>query len=78
MAGHVAPEAAVGGAIALIQNGDTITFDVLNRLLEVAVSPEEMSRRRAEWVAPTPRYTSGALAKYARLVSSAAQGAVCD
>jgi dihydroxy-acid dehydratase len=78
MAGHVAPEAAVGGPIALVQNGDIITFDAVNRRLEVAVSPEEMSRRRAEWVVPTPRYTTGALAKYARLVSTAAQGAVCD
>ena len=76
MAGHVAPEAAVGGPIAAIQDGDIITFDVPSRKLQVEVSTEEMERRLSQWTPPTSAHTSGALAKYAKLVGSAAQGAV--
>jgi dihydroxy-acid dehydratase len=76
-AGHIAPEAAVGGPIAIIEEGDTITLDIPKRLIQVELSEEEMQRRLGQWQAPAPRYTSGALAKYARLVSSAARGAVC-
>ena len=74
--GHVAPEAAVGGPIGLVQDGDIITMDVDARTLEVNISDEEMERRRAAWQPPTPRHTSGVLGKYAKLVSSASKGAV--
>ena len=77
MIGHVAPEAAVAGPIALVRDGDTITLDIANRRIEVEVPEAEMTQRREAWKAPAPRYTSGALAKYARLVSSASEGAVC-
>ena len=73
MVGHVAPEAASGGPIALLRDGDTITLDVRARRLEVAA---DLDSRRAQWKPPAPRYTSGAMAKYARLVSSASEGAV--
>jgi len=73
MVGHVAPEAAVGGPIALVHDGDTVTLDVDARRLDVDAELEE---RRSEWQAPEPRYTWGALAKYARLVASASEGAV--
>jgi len=76
--GHIAPEAAVGGPIALINEGDTITLDIPNRIVQLEVSEEELQRRLGQWQAPAPKYTHGALAKYARLVSSAARGAVCD
>ena len=76
--GHVAPEAAVGGAIALAQEGDRITIDAGRRLLQLEISEEELSRRRAAWTPPKPRYTTGVLHKYARLVSSASLGAVTD
>jgi dihydroxy-acid dehydratase len=76
--GHVAPEAAVGGAIALVEEGDTITVDAESRLLQLNVSGEEMARRRAAWRRPAARYTRGVLAKYARLVSSSSTGAVTD
>ncbi len=76
--GHVAPEAAVGGPIAILQDGDTITLDIPQRLIRVELSEEEIQRRLGQWTAPAPRYTTGALAKYARLVSSAARGAVCS
>ncbi len=76
--GHVAPEAAAGGPIALLEEGDLITIDAEQRLLSVDVCREEMARRRAEWIAPTPRYTAGVLHKYARQVSSASLGAVTD
>ncbi len=75
--GHIAPEAQVGGAIALIQNGDTITLDIPNRLIRLEVGDEELQRRLGQWQAPAPKYIHGALAKYARLVSSASRGAVC-
>jgi dihydroxy-acid dehydratase len=76
--GHVAPEAAVGGTLALVQEGDPVTIDVERRLLQLEVDEAELARRRAAWKPPAPRYTSGVLAKYARLVGSAAQGAVTD
>ena len=76
MAGHVAPEAAKGGPIALVCDGDTILFDEQNRKLELEVSEEELASRRAAWRPPKSKTTSGVMAKYARLVSSAAQGAV--
>ena len=76
MAGHVAPEAAVGGPIAAVREGDMINFDVPNRRLDVEISEAEMAARLATWTEPVPKYTKGVFAKYARLVSSAAQGAV--
>jgi dihydroxy-acid dehydratase len=76
MIGHVAPEAQVGGPIALIEDGDIITMNVENRELSVDVSDEELDRRRANWSAPPPNYTHGVMAKYAKLVSSASRGAV--
>ena len=76
MVGHVAPEAALGGPIAHVREGDVVTLDVPGRRLDVAIPPEEMERRRARWSAPAPNFNTGALAKYAKLVSSAAQGAV--
>ena len=76
MAGHVAPEAAVGGTIALVRDGDIITLDIPGRRLEVDISQEEMDERRRGLTPPPPAYTTGALAKYARLVSSSSVGAV--
>ena len=76
MVGHVAPEAALGGPIAHVREGDVVTLDIPRRRLDVAISPEDMERRRAQWSAPAPNFDTGALAKYAKLVSSAAQGAV--
>jgi dihydroxy-acid dehydratase len=76
--GHVAPEAAVGGTIALVHEGDPVTIDADRRLLQLEVDEAEIARRRAAWTPPAPRYTSGVLHKYARLVGSAAQGAVTD
>jgi dihydroxy-acid dehydratase len=76
--GHVAPEAAVGGNIALVQEGDLVTIDADARLLQVEISDTELEQRRSQWVAKEPRYTRGILAKYAKLVSSSAEGAVTD
>ncbi len=76
--GHVAPEAAVGGAIALVNEGDSITMDAERRVLQLNVPDAEIARRRAAWHPPAPRYTRGVLAKYARQVSSASKGAVTD
>ena len=76
--GHVAPEAAVGGAIALVEEGDSITIDADARLLQLNISDEELELRRIRWTAPKPRYTRGVLAKYAAQVSSASVGAVTD
>jgi dihydroxy-acid dehydratase len=76
--GHVAPEAATGGPIALVLEGDRVTIDSERRLLQLEVSQEELTRRRAAWKAPKPRYTAGVLYKYAKLVSSASVGAVTD
>ena len=76
--GHVSPEAAVGGTIGLLKEGDSITIDAHQLLLQVNISDEELAQRRAVWVAPAPRYTKGVLAKFAKLVSSASLGAVTD
>jgi dihydroxy-acid dehydratase len=76
--GHVAPEAAVGGPIALVREDDPITIDADRRLLSIDVPDPELARRRSEWRAPAPRYTAGVLFKYARQVSSASLGAVTD
>ena len=78
MAGHVAPEAAKGGPIAIVQEGDTILFDEQNRKLQLEVSEEEIQARLAAWQPPEPKFKRGVMAKYARLVSSAAQGAVTN
>jgi dihydroxy-acid dehydratase len=75
--GHVAPEATHGGPIALVADGDRIRLDMTARTLDLLVEPAELERRRADWKLPPPRYETGALAKYAKLVGSAAQGAVC-
>lgn len=74
--GHVAPEAQVGGALALLRDGDVICIDSREKSLRVELSEDELSRRREQWRAPEPRYTRGALAKFARLASSASKGAV--
>jgi dihydroxy-acid dehydratase len=76
MVGHVAPEAALGGPIAAIREGDRVTIDTKSRKLEVEISDTEIARRLAEWKAPTPRYATGVFAKYAALVTSAAEGAI--
>jgi dihydroxy-acid dehydratase len=76
--GHVAPEAYVGGTIALVQEGDSITIDADLRLIQLNVDQAELARRRAAWRAPAPRYTRGVLAKYMKLVSTASLGAITD
>ena len=76
MIGHVAPEAARGGPMAAVQDGDEIVIDVANRSIRLGVTDEALARRLNQWHGPAPRYNSGVLAKYARLVSSAATGAV--
>jgi dihydroxy-acid dehydratase len=76
MAGHVAPEAAMGGPIALVHEGDTVVFDIPSRRLDLKVAEEELARRRAQWQAPAPRYRTGVFAKYAATVTSAAEGAI--
>ena len=76
--GHVAPEAAVGGNIALLENGDSITIDADAGSLNVHLTDEELSGRRANWNPPRPWYSAGVIAKYAKLVSSASLGAVTD
>jgi dihydroxy-acid dehydratase len=76
--GHVAPEAFVGGTIALVHEGDSITIDAEKRLLQLNVSDEELAKRKAQWKQPAPRYTRGVMAKYAKLVSTASKGAVTD
>jgi len=76
MAGHVSPEAALGGPIGAVRDGDIIRFDVRKRLLEVEISDDVLRQRMAEWKAPQPRYPTGVFAKYAALVSSASQGAI--
>ncbi|WP_216921096.1 dihydroxy-acid dehydratase [Synechococcus sp. CCAP 1479/9] len=76
--GHVAPEAAVGGTIALVQEGDSITVDAKQRLIQLNVADEELAHRRSGWTKPAPRYRTGVLGKYARLVSSSSLGAVTD
>jgi dihydroxy-acid dehydratase len=76
--GHVAPEAYVGGTLALVEEGDSITIDADHSLLQLNVPDEELARRRAAWTPPPPRYTRGVLAKYAKLVSSSSLGAITD
>jgi len=76
--GHVAPEAYVGGTIALVKEGDSITIDAGKRLLQLNVSAKELAARRKKWKAPKPRYTRGLMAKYMRLVSTASKGAITD
>src|SRR5271157_1550373 len=76
MAGHVSPEAALGGPIAAVRDGDVIRFDVRKRVLEVEISDDVLRQRMAQWKAPAPRYPTGVFAKYAALVSSASQGAI--
>jgi len=76
--GHVSPEAYVGGTIALVHEGDSITIDALNQLIQLNVTDAEIAQRRAAWKAPAPRYTRGVLGKFAVLASSASKGAVTD
>ncbi|MGQ0792273.1 MAG: dihydroxy-acid dehydratase [Nitrosopumilaceae archaeon] len=76
MVGHIAPEAFVGGPIALVKDGDEITIDIETNAIDLHVSREDLEQRRKKWVRPEPNYTSGALAKYASLVGSASQGAI--
>jgi dihydroxy-acid dehydratase len=76
MVGHVAPEAAVGGPIALLREGDIITLDIPQRRLDVKLTEDELADRRASWRPIPPKYTTGVLAKYAKLVSTASEGAV--
>ena len=76
--GHVAPEAFVGGTIALVKEGDSVTIDATRQAIELHVADEELAERRAQWTAPEPRYRRGVLAKYAKLVSSSSLGAVTD
>jgi dihydroxy-acid dehydratase len=75
--GHIAPEAMDGGPIAFVRDGDPIRLDLAARTLELLVDDEELAARREGWTPPAPRYTKGVLGKYAKLVGSAAQGAVC-
>ena len=76
--GHITPEAYVGGSLAIVENGDSITIDAENLELILHVSENEIARRLDKWQQPAPRYTRGVLAKYAKLVSSASLGAVTD
>ena len=76
MVGHVAPEAFVGGPIALVKDGDRISIDTKNNSINLHVTDDELQQRKEKWTRPNPNYTSGALAKYASLVGSAAQGAI--
>ena len=76
MVGHVAPEAAVGGPVAVVQEGDTINIDIENRRMDIEIDEAELQRRLAAWTAPAPRYTQGVFAKYARSVSGAEEGAI--
>ncbi|OBX37815.1 dihydroxy-acid dehydratase [Halomonas elongata] len=76
--GHVTPEAFDGGPLALVEDGDSITIDAEANTIDVALDDDELARRHAAWQRPEPRYTRGALAKYARVVSSASMGAVTD
>jgi dihydroxy-acid dehydratase len=76
MVGHVAPEAQAGGPIAAVEEGDTITIDIANRTIDVALTPEEIQKRMAKWKAPERRYKTGVFAKYVAAVSSASEGAI--
>jgi dihydroxy-acid dehydratase len=74
--GHVAPEAVDGGPIAFVRDGDRIVIDVAARTVDLDVAPDELTRRRQDWKAPEPRYTTGVLAKYAKLAQGAERGAI--
>jgi dihydroxy-acid dehydratase len=76
MLGHVAPEAALGGPLAVLRDGDVVTIDIDARRIDADVPAADLAERLARWQAPKPRYTSGVMAKYAALVSSAADGAI--
>jgi dihydroxy-acid dehydratase len=76
--GHVAPEAVDGGPIGLVQEGDRIVIDIVEHTIDLLVDDAELERRRANWKAPEPRYTSGVLAKYARLAAGAERGAITE
>ena len=78
MAGHIAPEAFVGGPIAILRNGDMIVMDVQKRRLHIELTAKEIKQRLKKWKPPRPKYTHGALAKYARSVQSASKGAICE
>jgi dihydroxy-acid dehydratase len=76
--GHITPEAFLGGTIGILEEGDSITIDAVTNRIDVNISDEEIARRKAAWTQPAPRYTHGVLAKYAKLVSTASEGAVTD
>ena len=76
--GHVSPEAAAGGVIALVEEGDIISIDIPNCKIELHVSDEELARRKAAWVCPEPKVKTGYLARYAKLVTSADKGAILE
>jgi dihydroxy-acid dehydratase len=76
--GHVAPEAFVGGSIGLVKEGDSITIDARKLLLQLNVAAKELAARRKKWRQPKPRYTTGLMAKYVKLVSTASKGAITD
>jgi dihydroxy-acid dehydratase len=76
MIGHVAPEAAAGGPISLVQEGDTITINLERRSIDLELAPVELEKRRQSWRAPEPKYKTGVFAKYIKTVSSASEGAV--
>jgi dihydroxy-acid dehydratase len=76
--GHVAPEAAEGGAIALLRDGDVVRIDLPNRTVDVELPTDELARRRAAWTPPAPKYTRGWLGRYSRLVTNASVGAVLE
>ncbi len=76
--GHVAPEAAVGGTIGLVEEGDSITVDANKLLIQLNVKEDELAKRREKWQKPKPRYRTGILGKYSRLVSSSSKGATTD
>ena len=76
--GHITPEAQDGGLLAIVENGDSITINILNRKIDLDVPEDEIKKRQANWTPPEPHYTRGVLAKYAKTVSSASLGAVTD
>jgi dihydroxy-acid dehydratase len=76
--GHITPEAFTGGTIGILRDGDVIVIDAVNNRIDVKLSESEIATRKAAWVQPKPRYTRGVLAKYAKLVSTASEGAVTD
>jgi len=76
--GHVSPEAASGGNIGLVYEGDMISIDIINKTIELEVSDEELESRRSKWVCPEPKVTKGYLARYAKMVSSADKGAILE